>query len=280
MLVLFSGVMIVPGARGQANAGVIPGVYDGSLKCTSGSTVQHEVKFKLSLTSGADDQMTGTITFDAQDDSGTHPVTYNVAARGAADRQGGWVVVNPVKWGAPAPARHMIMTVSGALDVNSWFGLNGRHDGVDTISGIETGIVTNLDCKFSVKRIKTGTARSDPRVAAQIAGSGGPAQAAPGNASYCYCSAYFGPNGAENLAFSAVFAVPQDRDARGVRDDFVRFVREKYSARDANGGCSLTSTRAETESDKAAEAHRMNRKKMIETGWELKDLPPRVLRGP
>jgi len=184
--------MIVPAALGQPNAGVIPGVYDGSLKCSSGSTVQHEVKFKLSLTPAVGDQFTGTITFDAQEDSGTRAVTYSVAGRGTADRKGGWVLVNPVKWETPSPARHMIMTLSGALDVNSWFwSKTPSHDGVDTISGIETGIVTNLACNVSAKRIRTGTASSDPRAAAETAGQGKPAQAAPTNARYYYCSAYF-----------------------------------------------------------------------------------------
>jgi len=108
----------------------------------------------------------------------------------------------------------MIMTMSGAFDVNSWFGVNARHDGADTISGIETGIVTNLACNVSAKRNKTGTASSDRRNAAEMQEQGGPHRRRSTNASYYYCSAYFGPNGAEELAFSAIFAVPESRDAK------------------------------------------------------------------
>jgi hypothetical protein len=80
-----------------------------------------------------------------------------------------------------------------------------------------------------------------------------------------YCSAYFGPNGGENLAFSDSFEAPAQTDINRVRDDFVKFVREKYSAKDANGGCAR--------GDKAKEAHDMRSKKIVETGWKPKTFP-------
>jgi len=94
----------------------------------------------------------------------------------------------------------------------------------------------------------------------------------PKGTKVCYCSAYFGPNGGENLAFSDSFEAPESTDLNRVRDDFVKFIREKYSAKDANGGCSSE--------DKAKEAHNMRSKKIIETGWKPKSLPPVVRRGP
>jgi hypothetical protein len=81
-----------------------------------------------------------------------------------------------------------------------------------------------------------------------------------------YCSAYFGPNGGENLAFSDSFEAPRQTDMNRVRDDFVKFVSEKYSAKDANGGCS--------KDDKAKEESNMRgHKKIIETGWKPKTSP-------
>jgi len=92
-----------------------------------------------------------------------------------------------------------------------------------------------------------------------------PKPVASGTTLNCYCSAYFGPNGGENLAFSDSFEAPKGTDLNLVRDDFVKFVREKYSAKDANGGCSSE--------DKAKEAHNMRSKKIIETGWKPKTFP-------
>jgi len=77
-----------------------------------------------------------------------------------------------------------------------------------------------------------------------------------------YCSATFGPNGGETLAFSDSFEVPGGTDINRVRDDFVKFIREKYSAKDASGGCSTADNKAKEESN--MRGHR----KIIETGWK------------
>jgi len=148
--------MIVPSAGGQFYAKYIAGVYDGRLHCES---AQHETNFKLSLTATGDNTLTGMLTFDAQEDSGTHAVTYSLEGNNA----GAGFRVNPVKWETPAPARHMVMTRSGAYDVNSWFGLNGRYDSAGTISGIGTYIAF---CTFSAKRSEGEPANTDPPNAA------------------------------------------------------------------------------------------------------------------
>jgi hypothetical protein len=82
-----------------------------------------------------------------------------------------------------------------------------------------------------------------------------------------YCSAYFGPNGGENLAWSDSFEAPQQTDINRVRDDFVKFVREKYSAKDASGGCSTADNKPKEESNMRGH------KKFIETGWKPKTFP-------
>lgn len=159
ILVFLAGTMIVPSARGQSYAKDIAGVYDGRLHCAS---AQHETNFKLSLTATGDYALTDMLTFDAQDDSGTHAVTYSLKGTNA----GAAFQVNPVKWETPKPACHMVMTRSGAYNVNSWFGLNGNYDSSDTISGIDLGIVKNPACTFSAKRSTGGPANIDTRNAA------------------------------------------------------------------------------------------------------------------
>ena len=79
-----------------------------------------------------------------------------------------------------------------------------------------------------------------------------------------FCSAYFGPNG-ENMAFSDSFQAPEQTDINSVRDDFVRFVREKYSPHDSNnGGCQGADNKAKVKEESATREHR----KIIETGWK------------
>jgi hypothetical protein len=91
-----------------------------------------------------------------------------------------------------------------------------------------------------------------------------------------YCSAYFGADqGGERtpVAFSDSFEAPLGTDINSVRDDFVRFIREKYSAaKDANnGGCSRADNKAKVMEESATREHR----KIIETGWKPKSFPKR-----
>jgi len=89
-----------------------------------------------------------------------------------------------------------------------------------------------------------------------------------------YCSAYFAADlGGERtpIAFSDSFEAPLGTDINSVRDDFVRFIREKYSAaKDANnGGCSSADDKAKIKEESATREHR----KIIETGWKPKTFP-------
>jgi hypothetical protein len=91
---------------------------------------------------------------------------------------------------------------------------------------------------------------------------------ASGPAGLYYCSGYLGttPN---TLYFSDTFEGPKQTDINLVRDDFVRFIKEKYSpqSHEASGGCGS--------SDKAKEEGPMRAggKTIIETGWKPKTLP-------
>jgi hypothetical protein len=82
-------------------------------------------------------------------------------------------------------------------------------------------------------------------------------------ANFCYCSGYLGttPN---TLYFSESFWNPFGSDSNKVRDDFVRFIKEKYSpqSHEANGGCAY-SAKAEEEGPM-----RKGGKTIIETGWK------------
>ena len=87
-----------------------------------------------------------------------------------------------------------------------------------------------------------------------------------------YCSAYFGPNGGENLLFSDIFEGPIHTDIPRLRGEWNKFVKEKYST-SASGGCSS--------GDKAKEAEGMrSRKKIIETGWKPQTVPVAKQTGP
>jgi len=83
-----------------------------------------------------------------------------------------------------------------------------------------------------------------------------------------YCSGFLGttPNA---LYFSDSFEAPEQTDINRVRDDFVRFIKEKYSpqSHEASGGCGS--------SDKAKEESPMRAggKTIIETGWKPKTFP-------
>ena len=88
------------------------------------------------------------------------------------------------------------------------------------------------------------------------------------NTKLYYCSGFLGttPNA---RYFSDNFAAPDQTDINRVRDDFVRFIKEKYSpqSHEANGGCGL-SNKAEEETPMRAAGQTI-----IETGWKPKTFP-------
>jgi hypothetical protein len=95
----------------------------------------------------------------------------------------------------------------------------------------------------------------------------------PPNTFLCYCSAYFGPNGGENLAFSDSFWAPLATDLGSLRDDYNKFIKEKYSVQGLSAGCN-SADRAQQEGPMKAGG-----KKIIETGWKPKTFPLQVPRA-
>lgn len=256
-LVFVPCTMIVPSARAQGfHTREMAGVYDGTLQCAS---AHHETAFKLSLTATGEGSLAGVLTFDAQDAGGTHPVTYSLTGTNA----GAAFQISPVKWETPAPARRMIMTSSGAYDVNTWFGLVGAYDIPGTISGIESGIVINPACRFAAKRSKAASADGDPGTAATKEGM---AASLPPGTRYYFCSGY----SSTNQYFSDTFTGPPNLAVNKVRDDFARFLREKYSLPTTESGAGCGSGARSLEESNSAKVKQADRspRKPVETGWK------------
>ena len=268
-------VSIVPG---QFKAKEIAGVYDGRLQCSS---ADHETKFKLALTATGDYVLAGMLTFDAQDASGTHAVTYSLTGTNA----GASFRVLPVKWETPEPPRRMIMTRSASYNVNTWFGLNGLYDASGTISGIELGIVINPACTFSGKRIGAASASIDPSIAARNLPPGRAEQLGqkppPPVTSYLFCTGVASPQ--STIYYSGTIATTE-KNTNPVHVAFFQFLKQRYSYRGPGeypGDLQCTGVRSVEEARSVEQLYvnrdRQNKRNVIETGWTYNGAPAPVI---
>jgi hypothetical protein len=84
-----------------------------------------------------------------------------------------------------------------------------------------------------------------------------------------YCSA----RGAQEVYFTAIFTIPRlpDKSAmRNMQEDFVEFVKTKYSVHDISASCGDAEQKSVEETNAKEQ-----KKKMIETGWKPASFPSR-----
>jgi hypothetical protein len=155
-LLIVAYAMLPPHSRAQMSAREIAGDYEGRYACSSS---HYEVHFKLSLAAADDQNLTGTFTFEAQNDSGSQTAAFSLKGTST----GASFTLNPVKWETPVPPQHMLTAKSGDFNVNSMIGMLGFYESPGKINGVETGLAVKPSCRFSASRSKTATAQSASR---------------------------------------------------------------------------------------------------------------------